>query len=51
MINTNINLNIAILFGGISSEREISIKSAMEVASVLDQFFPVDLVELNHLNF
>ena len=45
------NLNIAILFGGISSEREISIKSAMEVASVLDPFLSVDLIELNHLNF
>ena len=47
----NINLNIAILFGGISSEREISIESAMEVASVLDPFLPIDLIELNHLNF
>jgi len=50
-VNTNIKLNIAILFGGISSEREVSIKSAIEVASVLDPFLSIDLIELNHLNF
>ena len=45
------NFKIAILFGGVSSEREVSIKSAMEISSVLPSFLDVELVELNHLNF
>ena len=43
--------NIAILFGGISSEREVSIKSAMEISPILSKNYNVHLVELNHLNF
>ena len=43
--------NITILFGGISSEREISIKSAMEISATLGTSIPTNLIELNHLNF
>ena len=45
------NINIAVLFGGISSEREVSIKSAMEIIPILDQKHNIQLIELNHLNF
>ena len=51
MIKINKKQNIAVLFGGVSSEREVSIKSAMEVVPVISDEYEVDLVELNHLNF
>lgn len=45
------NQNITVLFGGLSSEKEISIKSAMEIIPVLSNKYRVDLVELNFSNF
>ena len=39
------------MFGGVSSEREISIKSAMEISAALGTSIPTSLIELNHLNF
>jgi len=51
MIKTNKKQNIAVLFGGLSSEREVSIKSAMEVIPVISDQYDIDLVELNYLNF
>ena len=45
------NFNIAILFGGISSEREVSVNSALEIYNALPDFLNVNLIELNHLNF
>ena len=50
-MNINSSSNIAILFGGISSEREVSINSAMEIYSALPDFLNINLVELNHSNF
>ena len=47
----NSNFNIAILFGGISSEREVSINSAMEIYDALPSFLNINLIELNHSNF
>jgi len=47
----NRKFNIAILFGGISSEREVSINSAMEIYNSLPNFLNTNLIELNHLNF
>ena len=47
----NKNLNIALLFGGISSEREVSIKSALEMIPLLDERYNLQLIELNQLNF
>ena len=48
---TKNNFNIAVLFGGISSEREVSIKSAMEIIPILEQEYNLQLIELNQLNF
>ena len=42
--------NITVLFGGVSSEREVSIKSAMEVVPVISDQYSVDMLELNYLN-
>ena len=50
-INMNSNFNIAILFGGLSSEREVSVNSAIEIYNALPDFLNVNLIELNHLNF
>ena len=47
----NSNFSIAILFGGISSEREVSINSAMEIYDALPSFLNINLIELNHSNF
>ena len=47
----NSNFNIAILFGGLSSEREVSVSSAIEIYNALPDFLNVNLIELNHLNF
>ena len=43
--------NIAILFGGLSSERQVSVNSAIEIYNALPDFLNVDLIELNHSNF
>ena len=43
--------NITVLFGGVSSEREVSIKSAMEVIPVISDYYNVNLLDLNYLNF
>ena len=48
---TNKNFNIALLFGGISSEREVSIKSAIEIIPFLSKRYNLQLIELNRLNF
>ena len=45
------NFKITILFGGVSSEREVSIKSAMEIIPILEQKYNLQLIELNQLNF
>tara|TARA_Y100001970_G_scaffold288803_1_gene417119 strand:+ start:1252 stop:2205 length:954 start_codon:yes stop_codon:yes gene_type:complete len=50
-VTTKNNFNIAVLFGGISSEREVSIKSAMEIISALKSKYDLQLIELNQLNF
>ena len=47
----NKNFNIAFLFGGLSSEREVSVSSAIEIYNALPDFLNVNLIELNHLNF
>ena len=39
------------MFGGISAEREVSIKSALEIMPVLEKDFNLQLIELNQLNF
>ena len=43
-------ISLSILFGGTSSEREVSIKSAMEILPILKKTYNVDLVELNKNN-
>ena len=48
---TEDRINLAILFGGISSEREVSIKSAMEILPFLEEKYRVNLIELNKNNF
>ena len=47
----NRKFNIAILFGGISSEKEVSINSAIQIYSALPDFLNVNLVYINHSNF
>ena len=49
-MNINSGFNIAILFGGISSEREVSINSAMQIYDALPSFLDVNLIELNYSN-
>tara|TARA_B100000959_G_C14900955_1_gene590889 strand:- start:122 stop:1078 length:957 start_codon:yes stop_codon:yes gene_type:complete len=44
-------IHLTILFGGISSEREVSIKSAMEILPILKKSYDVSLIELNKNNF
>jgi len=44
-------MNLEILFGGVSSEREVSIKSAMEILPILKEKYNVNLIELNKNNF
>ena len=51
MMKMNKKQNITVLFGGVSSEREVSIKSAMEVVPVISDQYDVDMLELNYLNF
>ena len=43
-------LPLSILFGGLSTEREVSIESAREIFPILSQNYDVDLVELNESN-
>lgn len=43
-------LPLSILFGGLSTEREVSIESAREIFPILNQSYDVSLVELNENN-
>lgn len=50
-MNKKSNQHITVLFGGLSSEKEISMKSAMEIIPVLSKKYNLDLIELNFANF
>ena len=50
-MNNKNNQHITVLFGGLSTEKEISIRSAMEIIPVLSKKYKLDLIELNFSNF